>query len=38
MTIDKTLLSELAGSLGRRVMKRLDDGLRLTLGLSAQGA
>jgi mRNA interferase MazF len=38
MTIDKTLLSELAGSLGRRVIKRLDDGLRLALGLSGRSA
>jgi len=36
MTIDKTLLSELAGSLGRRAMSKLDEGLRLALGLSAQ--
>jgi mRNA interferase MazF len=36
MTIDKTLLSEHASSLARRVMKRLDDGLRLALGLSTR--
>jgi mRNA interferase MazF len=35
MTIDKTLLSELAGSLGRRAMSKLDEGLTLALGLSA---
>ncbi len=36
MTIDKTMLSELAGSLGRRAMSKLDEGLALALGLSAQ--
>ena len=36
MTIDKALLCELVGSLGRRATKKLDDGLRLALGLSAQ--
>jgi mRNA interferase MazF len=36
VTIDKTLLSEPVGGLGRRVVKRLDDGLRLALGLSVR--
>ncbi len=34
MTIDKTLLTRLAGLLPKRVMHRIDLGLRLALGLS----
>lgn len=33
LTIDKTMLTERAGTLPRRVMSRVDDGLRLALDL-----
>jgi mRNA interferase MazF len=37
MTIDKTLLSDVVGSLGRRTMRKLEAGLMLALGLTVEG-